>query len=401
MHKKTLFILFATLLIDMIGVGMLIAVLPIILADSASPSFLLGAYSQGTQYVIAGLITAMWGLMQFISGPILGELSDVYGRKRLLVLCVGVLAIAQMIFGFGIEVGSLTLLFVSRAISGLAGGNFSIAQASIADITEPQDRAKNFGLIGVAFGVGMIVGPVLGGLIVTVTGNAAAPFWVAGILGILNLVFITLFLPETNKNKGEQKKFTILRGIRNIQAALTDIDTRAVYTASFFYVSGFVFFTSFSGILLVTKYGFSGAEIGTFFGAIGIWIVITQGFILRLIPKKYTERIILRYSIVCVAIALIAYPFMPSALYLYLILPFVVIPQGLSMTNMSALVSRGVSANKQGVALGINSSLGSLAQGVIPLLAGVGSGILSIQAPFIIGGVFMLIAWAILFAPRK
>lgn len=401
MHKKTLFVLFATLLIDMIGVGMVIPVLPIILTDPSSPSFLLGAYSQDAQYFIAGLITAIWGLMQFISGPILGEFSDVYGRKRLLTLCVGVLAFAQMIFGFGVEVGSLALLFVSRAIAGLAGGNFSIAQASIADITEPHDRAKNFGLMGAAFGVGMILGPLLGGFIVTVAGDAAAPFWVAGILGVLNLLFITFFLPETNKNRSERRNFTIFRGIHNIKAALTDVDARPVYGASFFYISGFTFFTSFSGILLVTKYGFSGAEIGTFFGAVGVWIIITQGFIIRIIPKKYTERVILRRSIILVASALLLYSFMPSAMYLYLILPFLAIPQGITMANMSALVSKGVSAHKQGAALGINSSLGALGQGVIPLLAGAGSGMLSIHAPFIIGGIFMLISWAILFAPRS
>lgn len=92
---------------------------------------------------------------------------------------------------------------------------------------------------------------------------------------------------------------------------------------------------------------------------------------------------------------------MPSAEYLYFMLPFIAIPQGLSMANMSALISKGVSPEKQGVALGINSSLGALAQGVIPLVAGVGSGLLAIQAPFVAGAVFMMIAWALLFAPRS
>ena len=385
----------------MVGIGMIIPILPIILTDPSSPSFLLEGYSQSSQYVIAGLMTAVWGLMQFISSPILGELSDVYGRKKLLILCIGVLAVAQFIFGLGIELGALSLLFVSRIIGGIAGGNFAIAQASIADITEPKDRAKNFGLIGVAFGAGFILGPMLGGLIAAWAGNAAVPFWVAGILGILNLVFISLFLPETNKHINEQKSFTILKGIRNIQAAFNDVDARPVYSASFFYVAGFTFFTSFSGVLLVTKYGFSEAELGTFFAMIGVWVIITQGFILRIVTKKYTERTILRYSIIAIATTLAAYPFMPNATYLYLILPLIAIPQGLSMANMSALVSKGVSPQKQGAAMGINSSLAALAQGIIPLVAGIGSGVLAVYAPFIMGSIFMLVAWSFLFVSKK
>lgn len=163
MRQKPLLVLFITLLIDMIGIGMIIPIIPILFTDPTSPSFLLAGYSRDAQYLLAGLLTAVFGLMQFLGAPILGELSDVYGRKRLLILGVGVLAISQLLFGFGVEIGSLWLLFISRAVAGLAGANFSVAQASIADVTDPKDRAKNFGLIGAAFGIGFILGPILGG----------------------------------------------------------------------------------------------------------------------------------------------------------------------------------------------------------------------------------------------
>ena len=176
----------------MIGVGMIIPIIPIIFTDPTSPSFLLSGYTTGEQYLFAGLLTALFGLMQFLGAPLLGELSDVYGRKKLLILGVGVLAVSQLLFGFGIEIGSLTLLFFSRAIAGLAGANFSIAQASIADITEPKDRAKNFGLIGAAFGIGFILGPTLGGLLSHTFNNAAVPFWIASLLGIGNVLFVSL-----------------------------------------------------------------------------------------------------------------------------------------------------------------------------------------------------------------
>ncbi len=253
MQKRTLPILFTTLLIDMIGVGMLIPLIPVLFTDPSSPAFILHEYSKFAQYLIAGLMTAMFGLMQFIAAPVFGELSDIYGRKRLLTLGIGFLACAQFLFGFGVEITSLWLLFASRALAGLSAGNFSIAQASIADVTEPGDRAKNFGLIGAAFGVGFIIGPVLSGFIVHLTGSAAAPFWFAGLLGVLNVISVTLFLPETRKNIVRDHSSHLLKGVENILAAARDVDLRPVYFASFLYYSGIAFVFSFTGVYLVGR----------------------------------------------------------------------------------------------------------------------------------------------------
>lgn len=402
MKKNVLPILFVTLFVDMIGIGMLIPVLPIILTDATSPAFLLTGYSLQYQYVIAGLLTAVFGLMQFIGAPILGELSDLYGRKQLLTLGVGLLAVSQMVFGLGIVIASLPLLFVSRMVAGLAGANFSIAQASIADVTEPKDRAKNFGLIGAAFGLGFIVGPVLGGLVAHGTGNAAAPFFLAGLLGVVNLLFITLLLPETRTmTTGLRKHFSLFVGIRNIKAAYNDVGARPLYAASFFLQSGFAFFTSFVGVLLVGAFAFSETSIGIYFGAVGVCIVCTQLVILPYLVKRYSERQILKVSLLVLALVLVVYPFATHAYILYLLIPLVAVANGLSIANMGALISRGVSAEKQGAALGINGSLLALAQGVAPLIAGVGSGLIGLKAPFIVGGCLAAISWWLLISNRR
>lgn len=397
MSKKVLPILFATLLIDMIGIGMIIPIIPVLFTDPSSPSFLLVGYSQPMQYFLAGAITALFGLMQFLAAPILGELSDAFGRKRLLMLGIGVLALSQLLFGFGIETKLLWLLFVSRAIAGLAAANFGIAQATIADVTEPKDRAKNFGLLGAAFGIGFIVGPVLSGWVVGVTGDAAAPFWVATALGILNILFVTLFLPETRKKQETVHTFHILKGIHNIQAALRDHDARPVYLASFLHAAGFSFYISFIGVLLVERFGLSEALLGTFFGIVGGWIVFTQLFILRLLTQKYSERKILRVSMLLVALSVCAYPFVRSPMLLYALIPLLAIPNGLTMANMMALISKSVSAERQGAALGINGSLLAFAQGVIPLVAGLGSGFLGLNTPFIVGAMLIFFGWLTLF----
>lgn len=397
MRKKTLKILFFTLMLDMIGIGMIIPIIPILLTDSSSSEFLLQGYSISEQYLVSGALTALFGIMLFFAAPLLGELSDVYGRKRLLTLGVGILAFSQFLFGFGIEMGSLTLLFVSRAIAGLAGANFSIAQASIADISEPHERAKNFGLIGAAFGIGFILGPVLGGFIATAAHSASAPFWFSGMLGMINVLLVTFFLPETRKVSAiVRQRFHLFKGISNIRAAFRDHDARPVYFANFLFISGFAFFTSFIGILLVNRFGQSESQIGTFFGFVGIWIVITQGFILRVLSKRYSERSILRVTLIFLAVTIACYPFVPSVFWLFAFVPFLSIPNGLSMANMTALISKSVSVDKQGAALGINGSLGALSQGCVPLLAGFGSGFLGLSTPFVFGGFLVFLAWGTL-----
>lgn len=395
-NQKILTILFFTLLLDMIGIGMLIPVIPSIFTDPDSASFLLQGHSEQSQLLLAGLLTAVAGLMQFVAAPLLGELSDAFGRKKLLILGVGFLAFSQLLFGVGIEFHLLWLLFVSRIVAGLAGANFSIAQAAIADITEPRNRARNFGLIGAAFGLGFILGPILSAWLIGLTGDVASPFWVAASLGVVNVISAVLFLPETHLVRGALQHFHILKGVRNIQVAWRDKQARPVYLASFFTTSGFTFLTSFVSIFLVVALGFSEQDNGVFFAAIGVWMIFTQAVVLRFLAKKFTEKQILRAMLPILALSVMAFPFVPSSVFVYLLIPFLAVPNGLITANMGSLISKSVSAGKQGAALGINGSLMALAQGVIPLVAGVGSGVLSLNMPFLTGGTLIFVAWYIL-----
>ncbi len=393
-ERRTLTVLFFTLFLDMVGIGMLIPLIPALFTDTTSSHFLLAAYSEQSRYLIAGLITALFGLMQFIAAPVLGELSDVYGRKKLLMFGVGLLALSQAVFGFGIEIASLSLILVSRAVAGLAGANFSIAQATIADVSTPEHRARNFGLIGAAFGLGFIVGPVLGGWIAHSTGNPASPFWFAAVLGMVNMLLVFFFLPETHAVKvGEVRHFTIGKGIQNVRAAMHSLSMRQLYLAQFLYMSGFTFFTSFSSIFVVERFGFSEGEIGTFFGVMGLCMVITQALILRVVSKYYTPQQILPTTLLMLAMVLLVYPLIPSVFLLYAILPLLAIAQGLSMANMGAFISLRAGPESQGAALGISGSLIALSQGIVPILAGLGSGVIGIALPFVVGGMCVLSSW--------
>ena len=327
------------------------------------------------------------------SAPVLGELSDVYGRKRLLTLGVGLLAISQVFFGFGIEIGSLALILISRSIAGFAGANFSIAQAAIADVSTPEHRARNFGMIGAAFGLGFIIGPVLGGWLVSLTGNPATPFWFAGFLGMINILSISLFLPETRARSEAVHNFSILKGVRNVRSAVKEYTMRELYLAQFLFISGFTFFTSFSAIFIVHRFGFSEGQVGTFFGFVGFWMVLTQALLLRIVTKVYKPRQILFVSLPLLGCVLLVYPFVPSVLVLYMLMPFLAIAMGLSTANMTALISSRASNDTQGAVLGISGSLAALAQGVIPILAGAGTGFFGVAVPFLVGGVCVLSSW--------
>jgi DHA1 family tetracycline resistance protein-like MFS transporter len=398
-EKNILTILFITLLLDVIGIGILIPVIPALFTDSESASFMLAGYSVGAQYFIAGLMTALFGVMQFLAAPLLGDLSDRYGRKKLLTLGVGVLALAQLIFASGIALMSLPLLFASRLVAGVAGANFSIVQATIADITEPKNRARNFGLIGGAFGLGFILGPLIGGYIVALTGNPALPFLFAGCLGLVNLLFITFMLSETHHVRSAEGKFTLLKAFKNIKIAYLDVDTRPLYTVSFLQMLGFGIYTSFSAVFLTYRYGFTEADTGTYFAYIGICIVLSQLFLVRYASARYNERTLIRFALPILAATLFAQTIIFNIWLVYLLVPFTAGAMSLITTNLPALISKGVSANRQGAALGINGSLQALSQGIAPLLASAVAAVIGVPIIFALAGGLVIAAY-ILF-PKK
>src|SRR6478672_7264037 len=207
MKKKRhpIWIIIFTILIDTLGLGILGPILPQLLGNPNSPHYLLGSNAAvGTGYITFGFLVAVYPIMQFFATPILGQLSDRYGRRPVLALSLAGTSLGYALFAVGIVIRSIPLLFVARALDGVTGGNLSVAQAAIADVTSPQDRTKNFGLIGAAFGVGFIVGPFLGGTLadpsVVSWFNAATPFWFAAILAAVNTLSVLFQFGETNKH---------------------------------------------------------------------------------------------------------------------------------------------------------------------------------------------------------
>ncbi|MGA9517145.1 MAG: MFS transporter, partial [Trichococcus sp.] len=267
---------------------------------------------------------------------------------------------------------NIWLLFIGRAIDGFTGGNISIAQSAIADISDASNRAKNFGLIGMAFGLGFVIGPYLGGKLsdpsILSWFDFATPFWFAALLTALNIVMVLKRFPETLKNR-KIGRIDPLAGVKNIRKALEIKKLRTIFAVIFLLTVGFNFFTQFFQVFLVGKFQFDQSQIGDLFAYMGIWIAVAQGAFLRPLSKRFSPMKILSVSSILLAAT---FPFLllpDQAVWIYVIIPFIAIFQGLTQPNSTAIVSSMSDRSSQGEILGINQSIVSLAQALPPILA--------------------------------
>lgn len=388
-RNRALATVFFTIFLDMIGFGILIPIMPFLFTDPASPHYILGTdISIRTGYVLMGIILSLFSMGMFAASPIMGEFSDKYGRKKLLLLSISGNAIGYVFFAFGILARSVPLIMFARTINGIMSGSIVVAQAAIADSTKPEDRAKNFGLIGAAFGLGMILGPFIGGRLtdqsVVSWFSTTTPFFFAAFLAIFNILFIIFFFRETNRHIDTTRRLTLLRAIRNIEKAISLKTIRPLFITNFLFQGGFTFYITCSGVFFLSRFGFNEANIGNYFAFVGLWIVFTQMIVTRIAAQYFKEKQILRNTILIVACAIFMITTLHDSRFLYLVAPFMAMAMGLSQANMMSLISRSADANVQGEILGINGSVVALANTLPPLLSGIVAASLSPDAPLVI-----------------
>jgi MFS transporter, DHA1 family, tetracycline resistance protein len=382
--RSPLAIVFLTVFLDLVGFGIVIPLLP------------LYAERFGAGPVTVTLLVALYSLMQFFFAPWWGRLSDRVGRRP--VLLVGLFGAAASYLLFGLA-GSLTMLFVARALNGLMGANVGVAQAYVADITGPEERARGMGLIGAAFGLGFIFGPAIGGLLAH--WGPAAPFLGAAALAAANGALAIFRLPESLPPERRGRAASGARpGLTERMAALlsrrTPRELRTLYAVSFLVTLAFAAMEATLSLWADRRWALTPTGIAFFFAYLGVVAALAQGVVVGRLVRRVGERRAALLGLVLLAAGLAAVPLAPSLPLLGVALALFALGQGAAMPSVASLISRSGGAEDQGRLLGTSQSVSALARVVGPAMGGVVFAHVGIGAPYLVGAVVVLGALAVL-----
>jgi len=363
--KASLWVIFLIAFLDLFGFGLIIPIFAPLFIDETR-SILDATTSENTRNLLYGLILGGFSLCQFLGAPVMGSVSDKIGRKKALLFMFIINGIGALCFSGAIIIQNLWLLFFSRFFPGIFGSSLMITQTILADVSTPENKAKNFGIVGVAFGLGFIFGPVAGALLGEI--SYAVPFAVAGILTFANGIIMWILLPETLKVKSTNK-INLLSSFENLKKAFTSPQLKKIFLVVFFLNVGFALFTQFFQVYLIKIFDFDQREIGYMFAWLGIWIAIAQGGILRPLSNRYKPATVLKWVMPLFAVSylLVALPKDPIVLGVFLIT--IAVFQGLTFPNTLAIISNLADEDIQGSTIGINQSVQSFAYGFPPILA--------------------------------
>ena len=371
-----LIVVFVTVFIDLLGFGIIIPLLPFY------------AETFGAHAFTVAMLSTSFSLMQFIFAPIWGRLSDRIGRRPIIVF--GLLGSCLSYLAFGLAT-SLTALFAARIFAGIAGANIPTAQAVVADVTTPENRAKGMGMIGAAFGLGFIFGPAIGGFLSRY--GYATPGFFASALSLANFIAAWFLLPETLKP--EHRAIERVGRIDALRAALARPHLPLLLLIGFLVVAAFSGFENTFALFAERKYGFHASTIGYIFAFIGIILVIVQGFLVGKTVKMLGEHHIVPISLAIVAIGLLMIPGVHSIPALLVANGVLAVGMGFNNPSLMSLISRYTAAEDQGGVLGLTQALSSLGRIVGPMWAGFAFDHIGIGAPYVSSAVVMGVACAL------
>jgi len=331
---------------------------------------------------------------QFLASPLLGVWSDRQGRRPVLLLCLLGTAAGYFLFG---AAHSLELLFLARLLSGFAGGSISTAQAYIADFSEPRDRAKNFGLIGAAFGLGFILGPAMGGALSKV--SLAAPAYAAGALSLITLAVASVLLKESLAPETRTARtlgWNDVNPFVQIRSAMARPDFREIMFAVFALNFGMAGLQTNFAVFTHARFGLDAAYNAILFSYLGVVAALTQGVLLRKLAPKTGEARLSIYGALIFGAGFLVLAASWSVWMLYLSISLTALGFGLAGPALTGLVSRRALSQEQGVLLGTAQSIASLTRIIAPVWAGAIFDHIGTGAPYWTGAVWSVLAaiWA-------
>jgi DHA1 family tetracycline resistance protein-like MFS transporter len=377
--RSPLFLMGLTVFIDITGFGLVLPLLPF------------WAERLGADAFVIGLITTTYALAQFLFTPLLGALSDRSGRRPVILISLLVEAAA---FAMTALAGTLPMLLVARFVGGMGASNIGSAQAVVADVTPPAQRARGMGVIGAAIGLGFVVGPALGGLLATL--GAATPFWVAMGVALLNALLVWRFLPETRvAHEAAPEAASQPKGARAFAGWRRSLNAPLVARLILINLLFTLAFTAMEAVFaLFTQqtFGWNATQNGYVFAYVGVIIVVMQGGLVGRLVKRWGVRPLLIGGLALLSVGLILLPFSSSIGMLLAALGLLSVGEGAVTPTSSALLSLASPDGRQGETLGLSQGIGSLGRIIGPLAAGWLFLTFGASAPFLAGGMLTVVA---------
>ncbi len=366
------YIISFTVLVDVLGIGIIIPVLPFYVES-------FGLSASGMT-----ILFSVFSLCSLFSTPILGTLSDKYGRKMILAISLASTSVGWFIFGFA---NSVIFLFIGRIIDGLAAGNFGTAQSVLSDISKDEkQRSQNFGLIGALFGIGLILGPALGGVLMNISHNL--PFLFVGTMALVNTILMLILLPETNLNKRKDAVVNF-NPLRAIFYSFTKSSIKGLFSSWLVFHISMAIFQSIFSLYLLEVFEFNSLAISMILAGQGVIMIINQGFLLKHFwLKKFTIKSLSYYLYIFIGLATLCFA-VKNIYFLFLGILVLSLSQPVLRVAVTSEVISNTDETKRGEILGVMNSIANLGMIIGPLCSGFLYSI-SFRLPFIVSSIILI-----------
>lgn len=375
-NNRNLVIIALIALVNSIGYGVIIPVI-----FPYAEKFGLNAF----QY---GLLFSLFSLCQFLATPIIGRLSDKYGRRPLLIISLAGTALSFFMAAFA---PTALILFLARALDGITAGNIPVAQAVISDTTEPKDRTKGFAIIGASFGFGFILGPVIAAF--TLQWGMHMPFIVAGVISLVAVFLTAFFLPETNKHIGQVQTGKLF-DLKKLVVMVVDKTVGSTLLIWLLYACSFGMFIITFQAYAITALHFTPSDTAMLFTVTGVIQLLMQAVVIPRVSKLASEKTFLLFAFGLLSISYIGL-FVSTTVVLYIIANvFLAIGNAFVMPLVNALLSKEADPKSQGSIMGVSASYLSLGTIIGPIVAGL-IAIFGIGLPFLLGACIALICFTL------